>query len=84
MDLDAEVDRIASRRDLTDFIEKLRDDLQKNPDDWENPSLERFLEAMAAWVEAMDQCYRNQGLEFSEDQSWKTFATILLAARTYE
>jgi hypothetical protein len=39
---------------------------------------------MATWIEDMDQYYRNRGEEFSENQPWALFGTILLAARGYE
>lgn len=84
MELEAKVKEVKSRQDLVEFISALRQDLETNPEDWENPTLSKFLEAMGAWVEAMDQFYRNQGVEFSEQQSWREFATILLAARVYE
>ena len=84
MELEARVKGIRSRQDLVEFISAMRQDLETNPDNWENPTLPRFLEAMGAWVEAMDQFYRNQGVEFSEQQPWEVFATILLAARIYE
>ncbi len=84
MELEARVKEVKSRQDLVEFISALRQDLETNPDNWENPTLPRFLEAMGAWVEAMDQFYRNQGVEFSEQQPWEVFATILLAARIYE
>jgi len=84
MDLETRVKGVKSRQDLVEFISALRQDLESNSDDWENLSLPRFLEAMGAWVEAMDQFYRNQGVEFSEEQPWQVFASILLAARIYE
>jgi hypothetical protein len=84
MELESRVKQIRTRQDLVEFILALREDLESNPDNWENPSLSRFLEAMGAWVESMDQFYRNQGVEFSEQQPWELFGTMLLAARIYE
>ena len=82
--LESMLTQVKSRSDLVNFIGALRTDLDNNSGDWENSTLPRFLEALAAWVESMEGYYRNQGLEFSEEQPWALFATMLLAARTYE
>lgn len=84
MELESKVKEIKTRQDLVEFISALRHDLETNPDNWENSTLPRFLEALAAWIDSMDQFYRNQGAEFSEQQPWDVFATMLLAARIYE
>lgn len=84
MQLEDQLRKVKSRADLARFIEALRDDLSENQDGWENPSLDGFLEAMAAWVGDMDQYFRNKGETLSEDQPWELFATILAAAKTYE
>ena len=82
--LESILTQVKSRSDLVRFVEALRIDHENNPGDWENATLPRFLEALAAWVESMEGYYRNQGLEFSEEQPWALFASMLLAARTYE
>jgi hypothetical protein len=43
---------------------------------WENVQLDRFLEAMGAWARAP------YGL--AEAPSWRAFAQLLLAAKSYE
>jgi hypothetical protein len=55
-----------------------------NPEGWENPSLERFLDAVAAWTHDMDGYYQNLGQPMPGDVEWGVFAQILLAARIYE
>ena len=50
MELYEQVGQIASRSDLRNFIELLREDLRKNPQRWENDTLDSFLEAMSAWM----------------------------------
>lgn len=59
-------------------------DLRSRPDAWENASLDRYLEALAAWVEDMDGYYQNRGQAAPEQPNWKTLGEILLAATTYE
>ncbi len=48
MELDDRVELIADRKDLSEFVVKLRDDLLLAAQDWEIPDLARFLDALAA------------------------------------
>jgi hypothetical protein len=75
---------VNSKSDFVQFIEGLRADLTDNPDEWENPTLDRFLEATAAWVAASDNYYRNTGRPYPDNISWRFFAEVLAAARSYE
>ncbi|MGJ4934356.1 DUF7660 family protein [Bradyrhizobium sp. HKCCYLRH3083] len=84
MDLTQQVETINSREDLVRFIEALRNDLAENREDWENPTLDSFLEAMAAWVHSMNGYYKNLQLPVPDSPSWKTVAEILIAAKIYE
>ena len=59
-------------------IKELREELQqKRLDDWENPTLERFLEAMHAWLETM-------GPRVGDKPSWKFVEIMIRAAKNYE
>lgn len=59
-------------------IEELRDELrQGRTDDWENPTLEQFLEAMQAWLGSM-------GPRVGERPSWKFLEVMIRAAKIYE
>lgn len=84
MELYEKIDSIVTNKDLAGFIDQLRADLLSNADDWENNDLERFLEAMAAWVNSMENAYKNTGREFPDQPSWKMIADILYAAKMYE
>ena len=55
------VELIKTKKDLVAFIHELREDLKNNLEDWENLSLDSYLEAMAAWIGAMDNAYYNRG-----------------------
>ncbi len=66
-----------TRDDAVQAIHQLLADLKENPDSWENPTLERFLEAMAAWLE-------DSGKKHSEPPSWDLIAEMLQAAKIYE
>lgn len=66
-----------TRQDVTETIHKLLTELEKNPDAWENPSLPRYLEAMAAWLE-------DYGNKHNPQPSWDFLIEMLEAAKIYE
>lgn len=75
---------IDSKERLADFVAALAKDLRENAIEWENVSLDRFLDAMEAWIRDMDGYYKNTDQPVPETPTWRTFADILLAARVYE
>ncbi|MBX2820959.1 MAG: hypothetical protein KTR29_14795 [Rhodothermaceae bacterium] len=76
---------VNTREELSRFILQLRDDLLVNSDDWENPTLERFLEALAAYTIAVQGYYRFHKMDIDPDApNWRVFADILKGARDYE
>ena len=83
-DFMVELEKINSRNDLSKFVQALSEDCKENSAEWENPDLTSFLAAMASWIQDMDGYYSNHNKPFSEDQSWKTFAEIVFAAKQYE
>ena len=84
MDFQKQVASIDSRDRFVKLLEDMRSDFCASPESWENNTLARFLEALAAWTADMDGFYKNQGAVPPEQPSWKTMAQMLLAARTYE
>ena len=87
MGLREQVSQVESQEHLVAFIEALREDLVQNADQWENPSLERFLDAMAAWIGEKDfeNFYSgNFGEDFVKLSKWRVFADILYASKIYE
>ncbi|MEH7356242.1 hypothetical protein V7150_22260 [Neobacillus drentensis] len=84
MELYEKVENVNSREDLIEFINHLRMDLQTNKDEWENITLEDFLEAMEAWVNDMEGYYSNSNQSVPKQPSWKTIADILYASSMYE
>jgi hypothetical protein len=82
--LDQQVHKISSREDFVDFVHALICDLEENYNDWENPSLERYLDALAAWVKDMDGYYQNRGEPMPQQPNWRMLGEILAAARMYE
>ena len=75
---------IKTREDLVEFVVALQVDLLSHPERWENASLDRFLGALASWIEDMDGYYLNQGKPSPETPGWRTIGEMLAAARIYE
>jgi len=75
---------VNSSLSCADFVDFLRESLAAEPGAWENPTLERFLEAMAAYLRVMDEIQSNLGKPAHGLPTWQTFAGVLYAAKVYE
>lgn len=76
---------VRTSADLASFVSQLRLDLSQNPDEWENPTLERFLDSLAAWLEDIDlRTFYNMPDLAAEHVEWRFVADMLYAARIYE
>lgn len=84
MELHEQISAIQSKNDLIEFIRALDADLRANSAHWENATLERFLGALASWLEDSDGYYRNQGRPVPTSPSWRDVAEMLMAAKMYE
>jgi len=84
MEINKQVDGIESRQDLVEFIEALRNDLVQRSNEWENPTLERFLGALAAWTADLDGYFQNRGEQVPSEPSWRLVGNLLYAAKIYE
>jgi hypothetical protein len=77
--------RINSRDDFIELLLLLREDFRLNSQEWENASLDQFLDGLMGFARSMDGYYKNKGLSIDlEKPQWRVFADILLAARVYE
>lgn len=84
MDLRERIGSIESKEDLVKFISLLRVDFQNNKAEWENITLEDYLEAMEAWITDMDGYYETTDQPIPKHTSWKVIADILYASSMYE
>ena len=66
-----------TREDVVLAIRKLLGDLDEDPGSWENPTLDRYLESMAAWLESY-------GDKYNPEASWDLMIQMLEAAKIYE
>ena len=58
-------------------LDRLLDSLERQPDDWENPTLAQYLEAMRAWLHDSQR-------KPPRDPSWQLISDLLEAAKIYE
>ena len=73
--LDAAARSISTREEFVRFVHALREELKTNGDDWDNPTLERYLDSLGNWV---------TDSTISDEPVWRTMARALLAASRYE
>ena len=83
-DIARQVDTIRTREELVDFLREFHTDYRENSGSWENKDLSSFLEALAAWAEDMERYYLNRGESVPNTPEWRTFASLLIAAKMYE
>jgi len=76
---------VMNRKDFVKFMHLLHSDFLKNGNGWENNTMERFLEAMSAYTEAIPGNYSNcENGKDADIPNWNTFADILRGAIVYE
>ena len=73
-----------SKEDFISFVELLITDLKSNPGEWENNTLETYLEAIISCTEDLEGYYLNNNLPIPQNVNWKVFANILITAKMYE
>ena len=84
MDLNAKADAVSSRDQFVDFLNALRQDAATHPEEWQNKTLDEYLEALSAWVQDMDGYYKNNNRPVPTSPGWKNLAEMMLAAKYYE
>ena len=73
--LNAAAANLSTQEELASFVANLRADQKKNAANWENATLESYLEAMSGYL---------ADAKFSDEPKWRTMAKLLLAASLYE
>lgn len=77
--------QITSRKDFVEFLKLLHKYYTSKPEDWENNTLESFLEALSDYAEDISKYYKNTKQDRSpETADWQVFAEILKGAIVYE
>ncbi len=75
---------VRTREEFIQFVRVLASNRDDKPDEWENPDLPAYLEALAAWVEDMDGYFQGRREPVPQQPTWNTLAQIVLAAKVYE
>lgn len=76
---------VTNRQSFIKFIELLRQDFLDNPNEWENKTIDDFLDAISSYSEDIQGYYDNMKLNINaDDANWSTFADILKGAKIYE
>jgi hypothetical protein len=74
---------VKSRAEFVAFVAELEDDLKNHPNEWENPTLERFLDALGAWAQGF-RLGVNAQASLDQPETWSLAAMLLLAGRDHE
>ncbi|MGW6921837.1 DUF7660 family protein [Streptomyces sp. NPDC054950] len=82
--LDDQAVAVTTREDFVAFLAAALADLRDRPEEWENRTLENFLEAWGAWVGDMRGWCANRGEVVPEQPDWHLLASMVMAARIYE
>ncbi|WP_199551378.1 hypothetical protein [Streptomyces sp. N35] len=77
-------EQLPDREAMVAFLARLREDHARHGSEWENQTLDRFLAALTAWVEACPGWHANFDQVLSPQGDWTLFARALSAARVYE
>ena len=76
---------IETKDDLASFVAELRQDFLRHPDEWQNLTLDHYLDSLSAWlVDMADDHFRNGGESMPASPSWRALGEMLLAAKYYE
>lgn len=78
------IDNIETKEDFIEFLKSLRVDFKDHPEEWENNTLGRYLEAASRFTMDCDRYYKNNDMKMEELSKWRIFADILYAGKIYE
>lgn len=74
-----------TRIEFINFLKEFRKDLNTNNSNWENKSLNDFLEAMERYTQDIQGYYDNMKMNIDADEAtWENFTTILKGSAIYE
>jgi len=77
-----DVDKVHERTELAEFVRELAAEVRSG--EFENATLESFLEALSGWIEDMDGYFSNIGENTPAQPDWRLVAMMLRAATVYE
>lgn len=84
MSVHEEIRTVKTKEDFINFLGKLATDKKNNPVEWENKTIENYLESIQSWIEDMDGYYENNNIEVPKNIDWNFFATVFYVGKIYE
>ena len=84
MDVYEEIKNVKTKGDLIKFLGMLAEDKRNNLEEWENQSIENYLESIQSWIEDGERFYKDNSTESTENINWNFIATIFYVGKIYE
>ena len=84
MDWFDKIESVSNKQQFLEFVNLLSADYRKNRDEWENKSIDLFLQAIEGWMEDMEAFYENSGLDTPKNINWNFLANMLYVGKIYE
>ena len=81
MDIVEIAEQVTDKDSFIKFLQALNEDFSNNKEEWENPELDRYIEAMEGYLHGSTEDSINK-VDFTP--SWSLFAKIMVAASIYE
>lgn len=81
-DIINQIEEISDKEAFLSFLEALIFDYRKHPKEWENTTIDLYLEAMMSWIEDYSSSEFND-IDW-KDINYSTMAKILYMGKLYE
>ena len=78
------IENVSNKQQFLDFVNLLSADFLKNRDEWENKSIDEFLQGIEGWVDSMESFFENSGLETPQNIDWNFLSMMLYVGKIYE
>ncbi|NEN82595.1 DUF7660 family protein [Paenibacillus elgii] len=82
MSIEEDLKQVKSKSDFVEFIYQMLNELKHNPNEWENITLENFLDAIARYIE--DTNDDSSAVGEDSEQLWATIAFLNYVGSRYE
>ena len=81
-DMDKYIEKVTDKETFLRFMKMLVDDYRENPQEWEQGSIDGYLDAMMAWIDDFSKC-KNNDIDW-EKIDYSIIARILYMGKIYE
>ena len=76
------LNKVTDKESFLKFMKALINDYRNNPDEWENDTIDYYLDAIMAWIVDFSSCKRN---DIDWDKiDYSVIAELFLAGKIYE